>query len=423
MLDIKFIRENKELIKSVATKKNIKVDIDRLLLLDNERKILNQKIEDLRAEKNAISKKIPSMSSAEKEKILLQMKEVDALQTEIENKLTPISEEFERIMLDVPMYVDERTPIGVDDSQNVEILRFGEPRQFSFTPKNHMQLGVELDIIDNDRAVKIGGSRSYILKGDGARLEAAVIKYAEDFICRKRYTLMSVPVIVNREALVGTGYLPGAEEEIYHLQKDEKYLVGTSEVAIGSYYANEILDYKQLPMRLAGVSVCFRREAGSYGKDTHGLYRVHQFNKVEQFIIGENDLPKSQQYHEELLKNSQEILESLGLPYRVLNICTGDMGKGKYYMNDIETWMPSRNSYGETHSCSTLLDFQARRLNLRYRDEEGKIHFCYTLNNTAAATPRLLIAILENYQNEDGSITIPKVLRPYMDNQETIARA
>ncbi|MFA6537486.1 MAG: serine--tRNA ligase [Patescibacteria group bacterium] len=422
MLDIKFIRENKELLKNVANKKSIKVDLDRLVYLDDERKNLNQKIEELRATKNNVSKKIPNMSSAEKEQALAEMKNVDALQKEIETKLSPLMSEYDTLMLEVPMYVDEKTPTGPDDTYNVEILRFGEPRKFSFIPKEHMQLGVDLDIIDNERAVKIGGSRSYILKGDGARLEAAMIKYAEDFISRKNYELMSVPVMVNEQALIGTGFFPGAEEEIYQLPKDDKYLVGTSEVALGSYYSNEILDVSQLPIKFAGFSVCFRREAGSYGKDTRGLYRVHQFYKVEQFVIGENNLAKSRQAHEELLSNSQELLESLGLPYRVLNICTGDMGKGKYYMNDIETWMPSRNNYGETHSCSTLLDFQARRLNLRYRDNEGKIHFCHTLNNTVAAVPRLLIPIMENYQDEDGSIIIPEVLRPYMDNQEKIVR-
>ncbi len=422
MLDIKFIRENKELLKLTAMQKNIQVDIEKILQLDDDRKVLGQKIEELRSQKNQMSKSIPTMSKDEKISALEKMRMVDSAQDELEEKLQPLLKEYNDLLLDVPMYVDERTPVGIDDSQNVVLETVGEPTSFSFAPKNHMQLGVDLDIIDNERAVKIGGSRSYLLKGDGARLEAALVKYAQDFIARRNYTLMSVPVIVNREALVGTGFFPGAEEEIYHLVKDDKYLVGTSEVALGSYYANEILEESQLPVRFAGFSVCFRREAGSYGKDTHGLYRVHQFMKVEQFIIGPEDRRTSLELHAELLRNSKDLLESLKLPYRVLNICTGDMGKGKYYMNDIETWMPSRNGYGETHSCSTLLDFQARRLNLRYRDKEGKVRFCHTLNNTVAAVPRLLVPILENYQNEDGSITIPEILRPYMDGQERIIK-
>lgn len=422
MLDIKFIRENANLVKEVARFKNIDVNIDELLKLDDKRRKINQKIEKLRTEKNQFSKHVGTMAENEKQATLKKMQTVDAEQGALEEELKPLQDKFMALMFKVPMIIDERTPIGADDTGNKEISVWGDKPKFDFPIKDHVTLGEELDIFDIERAVKIGGSRSYILKGDGARLEAAVLKYAEDFISRKNYTLMSVPVIVDEFALFGTGYFPGGEEQIYSLERDNKYLVGTSEVSLGTYYANEILDEAQLPIRLAGFSVCFRREAGTYGKDTRGIYRVHQFYKVEQFIIGKNDDEESKKLHEELLGNSEEFLKSLHLPYRVLNICTGDMGQGKYYMNDIETWMPSRNSYGETHSCSTLHDFQARRLNLRYKGKDGRVYFCHTLNNTVIATPRILIPLIESNQTKDGNINIPEALRSYMDNQETIKR-
>lgn len=420
MLDIKFIRENKDLLQTVAGQKNIKVDFDALLNLDDKKKKLNQQIDELRTLKNQTSKEIPQMSVKDKEIALAKMKEADGAQEKLENELKPILEALKDIMLKVPMYVHKDTPIGIDESENVAIREIGEIRKFDFSIKDHVELARDLDIIDIERGVKIGGSRSYILKGDGARLEQALLKYAQDFITRKNYILMSVPVIVDRFTLEGTGYFPGSEDQIYELEKDGKFLVGTSEVALGAYYANEVLDIQKLPFRMAGISTCFRREAGTYGKDTSGVYRVHQFNKVEQFIICEGSAEKSQAMFDELVKNVEEFLVSLHLPYRVLNICTGDMGRGKYQMYDFECWMPSRKSYGETHSCSNLHDFQARRLNLRYKDAEGKVNYCHTLNNTMVATPRILIPLLELNQNADGTVTIPEVLRPYMDNQEKI---
>lgn len=422
MLDIKFIRENADLIQEIAKHKNIPVDIAKLIKIDEQRIDAMQKIDELRAKKNEFSKKITTMKPAEKVEALDQMKEVANKQNELEEKLKPIIEQFNDLMLNVPQIIDERTPIGRDDSENVEISRVGEIRKFNFLPKSHEQIGKDLDIIDFERGVKVGGARSYVLKGDGCRLKSALIKYAEDFMHRKGYTLMYVPVVVNKQALMDTGYLPGAEDEIYQLEKDDKYLAGTSEVAIGGFHSNEVLSDVDLPKRYAGVSDCFRREAGAYGKDTHGLYRVHQFSKVEQFIICENNIEQTKKMFNELLGNAEEFLQNLNIPYRVMNVCTGDMGKGKYYMNDIECWMPSRDSYGETHSCSAFLDFQARRLNLRYKDKDGKIRFCHTLNNTVIATPRVLIPILENYQNTDGSIDIPEVLKPYMDHQDKISK-
>ncbi|HCC23220.1 TPA: serine--tRNA ligase [Candidatus Falkowbacteria bacterium] len=422
MLDIKFIRENLPAVIEAAKNKNITVDFDKLLHLDDQRRDLTQKSEEFRMRKNDASKKIPTLSGADKQTLLDEMKSLSDAQNKIEDQLTKVKHEFNDVMLLVPMVPSQETPIGKDDQGNVEIKRWGEPRQFDFEFTDHIKLGRDLDIVDNERAAKIAGSRSYIMKGDGARLEYALLKYAMDFITRKNYTMMSVPVMVNRFALEGTGFFPGNEEEIYELERDNKFLVGTSEVSLGGYYYDEILEGEKLPVKFSGISTCYRREAGSYGKDTQGLYRVHQFNKIEQFIICRNDNNESQKMFDELLSNTELFLQSLGLVYRVLNVCTGDMGKGKYYMNDVECWMPSRNGYGETHSCSNLHDFQSRRLNLRYKDQDGKVQFCHTLNNTLVATPRILIPILENNQNQDGSITIPEVLRPYMDNQERIER-
>lgn len=422
MLDIKFIRENLVAVMEAAKNKNIDLNFDNLLELDDKRKELIQKIETYRMEKNEASKKMPNLTGQQKQELLTEMKKISEIQDKAESKLMEIQDQFKGLMLKVPMIPSFKTPVGKDDNDNVQIKTWGELPDFDFVPKDHLTLGTELDIIDNERAAKIAGSRSYILKGDGARLEWALLKYAMDFIARKNYTLMSVPVLVNRFALEGTGYFPGGEEEIYHLEKDNKYLVGTSEVALGAYYYDEILDFDKLPIKFSGISTCYRREAGAYGKDTTGLYRVHQFNKVEQFIICQADDALADEMFNELMLNTEGFLQSLNLPYRVLNVCTGDMGQGKYYMNDIECWMPSRDKFGETHSCSNLHDFQARRLNLRYRDTDGKTQFCYTLNNTMVATPRILIALLENNQNSDGSITIPEVLQPYMDNQEKIVR-
>ena len=422
MLDIKYIRENVDQMKDVARYKNIQIDFDQLLKLDDQRKKIGQELEELKAKKNKVSKEIPKMEDEAKNTALQEMKLVSEKESVLSDKIKPIKEELQALLYKVPMHISANTPVGSDEKANEEIKRWGEPPKFKFPPKDHMTLGKDLDIIDNERAAKISGTRSYILKGDGARLESAVLKYAQDFIARKGYTMMSVPVIVNEQALWGTGHFPAETEDVYHLEKDDKYLVGTSEVPLASYYRDEILEEKDLPIKLAGFSVCFRREAGSYGKDTHGLYRVHQFLKVEQFIISKNDEEESMKMHGELMSNSEEFMQSMKIPYRILNICTGDMGQGKYYMNDIESWMPSRGEYGETHSASALLDFQARRLNLRYRDKDGKVHYCHTLNNTVVAVPRTLIPLMENNQTAEGGINIPEVLRPYIDNQQLIER-
>ena len=326
-------------------------------------------------------------------------------------------------MLRVPAVPSSEAPIGKDDTENVELYKVGTPKTFEgFIPKDHVTLGEELGMIDVERGVKIAGSRNYFLKGDGFLLEQAVMRLTIDHLVSKGFTPFSVPLLVNNDAMTGTGYFPGGEEQAYKVEKDELNLIGTSEVSLTSYHREEILNESELPKLYAGLSPCFRREAGTYGKDTRGLYRVHQFTKIEQVVVCKNSEEESQKMFDLILTNAKEILEKLGLAYRVVAVCTGDMGQGQVYKNDIETWMPSRNGYGETHSCSMFYEFQARRLNLRYKDAQGKTQFAYTLNNTCIASPRVLIPLMECYQNADGSITIPEVLRPYMNGRTKIEK-
>jgi seryl-tRNA synthetase len=386
-------------------------------------------VEKMRADRNAVSKKIPTMSGDDKKKAVADMK---ALGTELEKQeeeLTVVEEKWKALLLRAPQIPHPRSPVGKSDADNKEARREGSvPVKFAFASKDHVALGETLDIIDFPRGAKIGGARSYFLKGDGARLELAVLHYAVDQLVKKGQTLFTPPVLVNAEALTGTGFFPGNEENTYmvgvehdgKIESDKKYLVGTSEVPVASYHMDETVELKNLPLMYAGISNCFRREAGSYGKDTKGLYRVHQFQKVEQVVLCEADEAKGLALFEEIRGNAEQILKDLGLPYRILDVCTGDMGQGKVCQNDIETWMPSRNGFGETMSCSYLGDFQARRLNIKYETAEGERKFVHTLNNTCVATPRLLIPILEIYQNKDGSVTVPEVLRPYMGGQSVI---
>lgn len=430
MLDIKFIRENLALIEKTCEQKHCKVDLKRLVEVDDERKNLIQKSEELKAKKNEVSKNVATLKGEEREKILAEMKEVSTQEKELDARLSIIKEEFTSLMLRVPAPVSEKTPVGKDDTENVEMYTWGELPKFDFTPLDHIELGKRLDIIDIERGVKVSGSRNYYLKGDGARLELAILMFTLDKLVKKGFITFLPPLLVNYDAMMGTSYFPGGEEQAYSvgvekvrgggIEPDEKYLIGTAEVPVTSYHSGEILAESELPKLYAGYSPCFRREAGTYGKDTHGLYRIHQFQKIEQVIICKNDKDESAKMHEMILNNAKEVLEDLKLPYRVVNVCTGDIGKGQVYKNDIETWMPSRKSYGETHSCSTFYDFQSRRLNLRYKDSAGKTQFCHTLNNTCIASPRILIPILEIYQNPDGTVTIPEVLRPYMGGQEKI---
>jgi len=420
MLDINFIRQNPDIVKKAVKDKLMKADIDRLLELDGQMREKTTAAEALRAERNNLSKLIPQMQGDEKNENIAKVKTLKDELATIEPELDTIKIEYDKIMLTVPSIPRPEVPIGKGDDDNVEIRRWGEIRKFDFTPKDHVELAESLDLIDVARGVKVGGSRSYFLKNEGALLEMSICRYVIDKLISKGFTLMTVPLMVKDTAMYGTGYFPLGFDQAYKITEDELYLIGTSEVSLVSYHQNEILSIDEVPKMYAGYSSCFRREAGTYGKDTRGLYRVHQFQKVEQVIICRNDDEEAERLHYFILNNVEEILKELGLPHRVALACTGEIGIGQVRKHEIESWMPSREAYCETHSCSTLNDFQARRSNLRYRDADGTVKYCYTLNNTAIASPRILIPILETYQNEDGSVTIPEVLRPYMNGMEKI---
>lgn len=411
MLDIKFIRDNLELCKTAAINKNRVVDWDTLLTLDDTRKALIQKTEVLRAERNTISRERSDEGVKRGKAIKDELKK-------LEDELRSTEEQFSLAMLTVPNVPDPSVPVGKDETGNVEIKKWGEPTAFDFTPKDHIDLAKSLDLIDFERGAKVGGSRAYFLKNEAAQIEVALMFYTLQKLVAKGYTPLIAPSLVKEFTFVGNGQFPWGREEVYSIPKDDVFLAGTAEVPVTAYYSDEMLYEKDLPKKFVAYSPCFRREAGSYGKDTRGVYRLHQFNKIEQVIVSDAETSTSLTLHEELLANSEEILQDLKLPYRVLLMCTGDMGEPQVKKYDIETWMPGRNSYGETMSNSFMGDFQSRRLKIRYKGKDGSIKFCHTLNNTAVASPRILVAIFENYQQSDGSIRIPDVLQPFVGKKE-----
>jgi len=420
MIDIKQIRENPQKYKDGSKAKKFQIDIDRLLEVDKCLLACKKRLQDIATDKNRIGKDIPKLPPEQKNEVLAALSRLKEEEAELNEEIKNLQPEFDALMMQVPQPPAPEVPYGEDDTQNVELRRWGTVRQFDFQPKDHVELGLALDIIDIERGVKLAGTRNYFLKGDGALLHWAVLRFAMDHMIAKGYTPMVVPLLMRDEVMMGTGYFPGSEEQTYQMERDALNLAGTAEVPVTAYHSGEILSQDKLPIKSVALSTCFRREAGAAGKDTRGLYRIHQFDKVEQVIIGENDEAKSIQYHYEILNNSEEVLQALHLPYRVVNVCTGDLGRGQVQKFDIETWMPSRNGYGETHSASRFYEFQARRMNLRYRTAKKQNLYCHTLNNTVIASPRVLIPILELYQNADGSVTIPEVLRPYMGNRERI---
>lgn len=424
MIDLNDLRQNPAKYIEACRKKRVKFDIDAFIKLDAETKQARSRVETLRAEQNSFSKEISGLKGSEKESGLARMKEIAAQLKEAAETLRVLEEKWKAQQYLIPSVPLDKVPEGNDDSDNKEVRTEGEIPSFSFKPKDHVQLGLDLDILDIERGVKVAGSRNYFLKGDGARLQHAVLALAQDLLHRKNFTLMDPPHLVKYQAMAGTGYFPGGEDQAYRLddRDADTYLIGTAEVPVCSYHMDEILKAEDLPKRYAGYSPCYRREAGTYGKDTQGIFRIHQFYKVEQVIICRNDAEESNRFHQEILGNAEELMRLLELPYRIVDVCTGDMGLGQVYKNDIETWMPSRNKYGETHSCSTFYDFQARRLNMRYKDQSGKSVYCHTLNNTLIASPRILIPLLEIHQQADGSVLIPAALRPYMGGQQHITK-
>jgi len=428
MLDIKFIRENQEEIRKTIENKRVDLNLDELLAIDEKRVAMLQEIENLSAEKNKLNDEIKS--AADKESVIARGKEVKEKITALEPEYKKVKKEFESLMARVPNVVSSDTPIGKSEEDNVEIYRSSNIPQFDFTPKDHIQLGKDLDILDLERGAKVGGYRGYYVKNEGVSLMMGFMMYAINKMITKGYAPMIVPTLVKEFSLFGSGYFKGLEynqevDEIYQvatsdkessgeLSRDKKFLVGTAEPSLLAYYSDEVLKEDQLPMRLCGYSQCYRSEIGSYGKDTKGMYRVHEFMKVEQVILASADIEATNKLQEEMVAISKEMHEELGLPYRQLQICTGDMGLGKYKMFDLEAWMPGMNRYGETGSASNFLDWQARRLNVKYTDKNGERKYVYMLNNTALPSPRIFIAILENYQQADGSVKIPEVLKKFM---------
>jgi seryl-tRNA synthetase len=442
MLDMKFIRENPDAVKKGAELKGMKVEVDRLLALDAQRRTVQVKLQDLQAEQNRASKELgPLMGQIKKEQDAAKRAELEAKaeslkarpaaikqeSVALEEEIKGLEPEIERILFTIPLPPDDDVPIGKSSEDNVEMLKWGVPRKFDFEPKSHIELGKTLGLFDVDRGVKMAGSRSYVMTGNGALLHNAVLRMAQDFMAFEQgFTPMTVPVLVREAAMRGTGFFPAGREQAYRvgeveeLAEDVRFLTGTGEVGLTAFHMEEVLHEADLPRTYVTVSTCFRREAGTYGKDTNGLYRIHQFDKVEQVVICKNDKDESKRWHRKMLSFSEEMLKRMNLPYRLLQCCTGDLGVKNASMIDVETWMPSRNGYGETHSASRLYDFQARRCNLRYKTADGKMLFCHTLNNTVIASPRILIPILENHQNADGSVTIPEPLRKYMNGMERI---
>jgi seryl-tRNA synthetase len=453
MIDIRLIRENPELVKRAVRDKGLTCDIDRLLDVDARRRALETEYNELRARQNRAGERFARASEQERAALRAELSALKSHLSEIERQRTALEAELQELMLLVPQIpaYEEGVPIGSTPAENVEVRRVGTPKRkedFAFPFRDHVELGTRLGIIDIDRGVKLAGSRNYVLTAAGALLHEAVLRLAWDMMLDRRFQSwqaasppepaasaghprpntteplrfvpMTVPVLVLDRIMEGTGYFPLGREQAYLCERDGQSLVGTAEVPVTGYHMGEILREQDLPKLYLARSTCFRREAGAAGKDAHGLYRIHFFDKIEQVVICRADPRESAYWHEVIIRNATDVLEALELPYRLVEVCTGDMGQGKARMFDIETWMPSRNAWGETHSASRFHDFQSRRLNLRYRDANGRLHFCHTLNNTVIASPRILIPILELNQNPDGSVTVPRALRRYMGGMQQI---
>jgi len=424
-----FLAEIKERLpdyKKSCENKGIKIDFERLFSLDMKRKTLIQRIESIRKERNEISELISKNPKTIEKSKTERVRSLKDILSELERELNFIEKELLNILYRVPNIHSDDTPIGKDDSSNVPTEYFGKVPRFDFPVKDHIELGTSLDILDLDRGVKVHGFRGYFLKNEGAIMHLAVLFLAMEKMLKYGYTPIIAPSIVKEFCLFSTGHFPAFKDDVYEILnagkndkgedlKEKLFLSGTAEIPLVSYHSGEVLSEEELPKKYVGFSPCYRSEVGSYGKDTKGIYRLHEFMKVEQVVICKADYDESEKYHKEMMQISHEILDDLKLPHRFLRICTGDMGAGKYKMFDIETWMPSRNSYGETHSASNLTNWQARRANIKYLDKKsGEKKYVFMLNNTALASPRILIAIWENYQNADGSITVPEVLRKWV---------
>ncbi|HEX8034509.1 MAG TPA: serine--tRNA ligase [Ktedonobacterales bacterium] len=422
MLDLAFIREHPDLIKDVARRRHTAVDVDALLEVDRELRETRRQAEELRAEQNRINRAIREAGADReaREAAIARGREVAAALKELEPRERELDAQLYQFLLLVPNIPDATVPEGDGEEDNEEVKRVGEPRQFDFEPLDHVTLMRGADMLDIERGVKVAGSRSYILKGDAVLLELGLMQFALDRITRKGFQALSVPAMAKEFCFIGNSQFPRGREQTYAIPEDELYLVGTAEVSITGMHSGEILREADLPVRYVAWSPCFRREAGTYGKDTKGIMRVHQFEKIEQYVICRNDHEESVAWHEALLANSEELVQALELPYRVLNICTGDLGDAKVKGYDIESWIPSEERYRETHSDSYFHEYQARRADLRYRGEDGVVRYVHTLNNTALASVRTIIALVENHQQRDGTIRVPEALRPYVGGRATL---
>ena len=438
MVDIKFIRDHIDTIKKAVKEKRLDLDVDHLLAVDNKRRSLQQELETLQQQRNENANTMKAAGGKPDQVSIGEGKRLKEEIAKIEGTLREVNTEFQSLMVKAPTIPSPDTPLGKDDSENVELYKWGEFPEFDFEIKDHIQLGKDLDILDIEKGAKVGGYRGYYVKNDGVLLMMSFLMYALQKMAAKGYNLMIPPTLVKGFALFGSGYFKGTEydpeyDEIYKVathdkeqdgqtSKESKFLVGTAEPSILAYFADDVLKEEELPIKTAGYSQCYRSEIGSYGKDTKGIYRVHEFMKIEQVTICKADIKEANALQEEMIGISKELHEELGLPYRQLQMCTGDLSAGKYKQYDLEAWIPSRNGYGETGSASNFCDWQARRLNVKYVDTDNKKKYVYMLNNTALPSPRIFIALLENYQNKDGSITIPKALRPFFGGRDKIEK-
>jgi seryl-tRNA synthetase len=419
MLDITYIRENAATLKKAISDKQLNSSIvDQVLSQDEERRKLIVQVEEIRKQINDNTNAIKTSETKKPTEEQLQHgRELKAKLQDVEPQLKQVEETLQDLMYQVANPPAADVPVGKDESGNEMIRQVGEIPTFSFEPKDHETLMLQNDLLDIKRATRIAGFRAYFLKNEAVLLEQALLNYAFQYLIKEDFTPMTVPWMVNKEALWGTGYFPWGIEDHYTTQ-DDQGLIGTAEVSLTAYRQDEVLNEKELPYKMVGISPCFRREVGSYGKDVHGIIRVHQFTKVEQVVYTVADEDVTREWHQKMVDYAEKLLADLELPYHVLLMCTGDMGAGQRKKYDIETWFPAQKKYRETHSASYFNDFQARRLNIRYRAKDGTMKHVYTLNNTMAASPRLLAAVIENYQNEDGSIRVPKVLQPFMGMSE-----
>ena len=420
MLDIKFIRENKDIVQDAARKKHLPFDVEQLLVVDKMRLELLTTVEQLRSEQNKLSDKVSTATDAGVRATFIE--QVRVLKETLKSKEDELKEkmhEWQKLMLAVPNVPDMSVPEGESDADNVEVKKWGDIKHFEFEPKDHVELMTSLKMVDFERGTKVHGFRGYFLMGKGVQLSFAIWNYALSFWTNKGFIPVIPPIIARKNIFMGTGYLPAGEDDLYKTQ-DGEYLAGTAEVPVMGLHADEVLDVKDFPVKYLGFSPCYRREAGSHSKDVKGLIRVHEFYKWEQVVLCEASHTTSVALHEEINRNTEEFIESLGIPYHTVVNCGGDLGQGQVKKYDIELWVPKEERYREISSASYFHDFQTRRGNIRYKDAEGSLRFAHSLNCTAIPTPRILVSLIENYQEADGSIRIPDVLRPYMGGETHI---